>query len=318
MEAVDLVALVREMLRLLQVCMPKNVRLDLRLPDNLPHIRANAPQIRQVVMNLVLNAAEAFGDREGTVLVTASGLFLDRCSRPATRANLVEGEYVCLEILDNGLGMTEEVQNRIFDPFFTTKIEGRGLGLSAVQRIVTGHRGAIHVASAPGVGTTFEILLPCTEPSGTILELPVERSTEVPQPRNAAILIVEDEETLRLSVSQMLRNRGFIVLEAADGDAALSIIHSHGADIGVLLLDLTLPGKPSLEVLERLQQMRPDAKVILTSAFEWENVDGRLRALRHDNFIRKPYHLHELISLVRNAIPPVTAGAGDHGQSAGA
>jgi PAS domain S-box-containing protein len=316
MEAVDLVALVREMLRLLQVCMPKNVRLDLRLPDNLPPIKANAPQIRQVVMNLVLNAAEAFGEHEGTVLVTASRLLLDRFSR--NRDDLAEGEYVCLEILDNGLGMTEEIQNRIFDPFFTTKLEGRGLGLPAVQRIVNSHQGSIHVASAPGVGTTFEILLPCAEETGALLPSLDEGTSEISQQRDAAILIVEDEETLRLSVSQMLRNRGFTVLEAADGDTALNLIQSQGAEIGVLLLDLTLPGKSSLEVLEKLQKARPDAKVILTSAFEWENVEGRLRTLRHDNFIRKPYHLHELISLVRNAMLPVGAGSGHHGHSVGA
>jgi CheY-like chemotaxis protein len=116
----------------------------------------------------------------------------------------------------------------------------------------------------------------------------------------------------------MLRKRGFAVLEAEDGDVAVSLIRSQGADISVLLLDLTLPGKSSLEVLEQLHQTRPDAKVILTSAFELQSVDGRLRALRHDTFLRKPYQVDELITLVRKAILPISANTVGQGQSAGA
>jgi PAS domain S-box-containing protein len=317
MEPVELAALVQEMLRLLQVCLPRNVRLDLRLPPDLPSIKANAAQIRQVVMNLVLNAAEALGDRPGTVLFAASRESLVG-TQISPEAGLPAGDYVRLEIADNGLGMTKEVQSRIFDPFFTTKLEGRGLGLSAVQRIIMSHRGSIDVTSTPGVGTTFQILLPCSETSGTLISPSDESTFGISQQQNVAILIVEDEETLRVSVSQMLRKRGFTVLEAPDGDVAVNLIRTQGADIGVLLLDLTLPGKSSLEVLEQLRQTQPDAKVILTSAFEWQNVDGRLRGLRHDTFIRKPYHVDELITLVRNAVLPITVPPPGQGQSAGA
>jgi PAS domain S-box-containing protein len=318
MEAVDVAAVVRDMLRLLQVCLPKNVRLELRLPDDLPRIRANAAQIRQVVLNLVLNAAEAVSDRGGAILVSASKMSLEGTKRVRVRGGLAEGEYVRLEFLDNGTGMTEDVQNRIFDPFFTTKLEGRGLGLSAVQRIVTSHAGIIRVDSTPGVGTNFEILLPCdTLPREPIPTLQ-ESLADVPASEGRAILMVEDEETLRASVSQMLRKRGFTVLEAPDGTVAINLIRSRGSEISVLLLDLTLPGRSSLEVLEELQQAQPEAKVILTSAFGWENIDGRLRAFRHDTFIRKPYQLRELISLVRNAILPLASRTDKHRQSAGA
>ena len=315
MEPVDLCAVVREMLGLLQVCLPKNVRLDLRLANDLPLIKASAPQIRQVVMNLVLNAAEAFGQREGTIQVTVSRSRFEEVARRSAPADFDGGEWVCLAISDNGLGMTEEVRNRIFDPFFSTKLEGRGLGLPAVQRIVRSHGGSIRVDSTPGVGTTFEIWLPSTEASSLPAPSPDQIAADASRPRNAAVLIVEDEETLRLSVSQMLRSRGLTVLEAADGNAAINLIHSQGAEIGVLLLDVTLPGKSSLEVLELLQRVRPDARVILTSAFEWENVEGKLRGVRH-NFIRKPYHLNELISLIRHALPPPAAGAGLQGHQA--
>jgi PAS domain S-box-containing protein len=316
MEAVDLCALINEMLRLLQVCLPQNVGIHLQLPDDLPPIRANSAQMRQIVMNLVLNAAEAVGERGGNILVSASRRQLKDAAVQAGRPNLADGEYVCLEIMDNGQGMTEEVQRRIFDPFFTTKLEGRGLGLSAVQRIVDGHLGTISVSSTPGVGTAFEILLPRDQTSALPQPAGTENPSELTTPGSAAVLIVEDEETLRMSVSHMLRKRGFTVLEAADGNRAIELIRSEGSEVDVLLLDLSLPGKSSLDVLEELQRARPDAKVILTSAFGWENVDGRLRTLRYDTFIRKPYRISELTSLVRNAILPLTTRLKRRRQSA--
>jgi PAS domain S-box-containing protein len=292
-ELVDISHVVRDMLRLLEVCMPKAVDLELSFPDDLPRVSGNAAQLRQVVMNLVLNAAEAFGDRSGTIRIVA---------RRDTLAS-AGGEYVCLEISDNGPGMTDAVRNRIFDPFFTTKIEGRGLGLAAVQRIVRSHRGAINVASTPGVGTRFEVLLPAggvelsARPAGPGLPEAVETPS-------VSILIVEDEEALRLSVSKMLRRRGFSVLEAADGDSAIHLIRARGADLAVVLLDLTLPGKSSLEVLQELQRMRPDVKVILTSAYGRDGVSGGIRTLRHDSFIRKPYQVRDLVSVLRSTLSP--------------
>jgi nitrogen-specific signal transduction histidine kinase/CheY-like chemotaxis protein len=311
-EGIDLCRLVRDMLHLLHVCMPRNVRLDLRLPNELPHIQASAPQIRQVVMNLVLNAAESFKTTGGTIRVAASQRSIEGVQ------GIAEGDYICLEIADDGSGMTEEIRERIFDPFFTTKVAGRGWGLAAVQRIVRAHRGSVHVDSTVGVGTKFEILLPCFAPQIETVSTPAEMVADSAEAQNSAILIVEDEEALRISVSRVLRMRGFIVLEAADGRTAIELIRSRGSDIGVLLLDLVLPDNSNLEVLEWLEQIRPDARVILTSAFGWEAVNGRAEALRHDTFIRKPYEIHELISLIRNANPP--PGEPNHGrrQSAGA
>jgi len=319
MEAVDLSSLVREMLRLLHVCLPRAVRLDVRLPDDLPLIKANAAQLRQVLMNLVLNAAEAFGDRQGTVQVTIRTELMQRKPILRARAGLPEGDYLVLTISDDGCGMTEDVQGRIFDPFFTTKIAGRGLGLHAVQQIVRAHGGSINFASTPGVGTIFEIRLPCGQQLQPTAR-PAETILDSPQPGGGAILIVEDEESLRVSVSQLLRKHGFTVMEAADGDAAVDVISSHGCEIGVILLDLVLPGQSSVNILDCLQRCRPDAKVILTSAVGWEVLDGRMRALGHDIFIRKPYQVHKLITLVRNAFKPRAGAAHDneHGQSAGA
>jgi CheY-like chemotaxis protein len=304
------------MLRLLQVCIPKNIRLQLDLPKDLPRIWGNAAQIRQIVMNLVLNAEEAFGERTGTIEIRAWRERLGGVYAVPGRATLSDGEYICMEISDTGLGMTEEIQSRIFDPSFSTKIQGRGLGLATVQRIVRDHRGVINVNSTPGVGTRFEILLPCAAASEVAAPQLIDPS-RTPQKNTVSILIIEDEETLRVSVSKMLRRRGFSVLEAPDGDFAVNLIRTQGKAIEVVLLDLTLPGKPSLEILEELQRSRPDAKVILTSAYGWEGVGGRLRALHHE-FIRKPYQVSELVSLVRNAILPLETGSAKRAQSGNA
>jgi signal transduction histidine kinase len=148
LEPVDISRLVDEMLQLLRVSISKRAGLVTDLGKSLPAIQANAPQIRQAVMNLITNASEAIGDRDGVIHVTTE------------RVTLLEGDHVRLVVADTGCGMTEETQARIYDPFFTTKVAGRGLGLAAVQGIVRAHGGAIKLSYQPGKGTTFEILLP--------------------------------------------------------------------------------------------------------------------------------------------------------------
>jgi len=165
LEAVDLSRLVEEILELLRVSISKHAVLRYLRTDlsrNLPAVRGNAAQIRQVVMNLVINASEAIGEKEGiinatTVLVSGS---VNLASTGTT--GMPPGEYVRLEVSDNGCGMTETVKAKIFDPFFSTKFAGRGLGLAVVQGIVRAHGGEINLRSAPGEGTTFQVFLPCT------------------------------------------------------------------------------------------------------------------------------------------------------------
>jgi PAS domain S-box-containing protein len=299
-EPVDLAHLVREMVQILRVCVPKAAKMKIALPPSMNVPRANPTQLRQVIMNLILNAGEAIGPQGG--VITISGR---QCDPPAGLLNDTAPraeQYVCLEIADTGVGMTDEVRAHIFDPSFSTKGTGRGLGLAAVQGIVRSHGGAIEVATAPGSGTRFQILLP----SDGKLPEHVQRREPVPERRSAArgaILIVEDEETLRISVAAMLRKQGFVVIEAGDGDRAVELIRGHSENIAVVLLDLTLPGRSSPEVFAELQRLRPDAKVILTSAYGRESVAGPLKGLDRQSFIRKPYHFSELVTVVRDALP---------------
>jgi hypothetical protein len=197
--------------------------------------------------------------------------------------NLTTGDFLQLEISDTGRGIPEDVKIRIFDPFFTTKSAGRGMGLSVVQGIIQAHRGTISVTSAPGQGTSFRILLPCTSepakqkqsggsagcvfaPSCRLGAGPGDNAAAaVNQGRFGPVLLVEDEEPLRQSVSEMLRTRGFSVVQAADGAPAVDLIRGQeGLDL--ILLDMTIPGTSSRELISEAERIRPNVKIILTSA----------------------------------------------------
>jgi len=216
---------------------------------------------------------------------------------------LVQGEYIQLEVSDTGSGMSPETQARVLDPFFSTKSPGRGLGLAVVHRIVNSLGGALKLSSEPGHGTTFQILLPCAGATSGSIRRPV--STIAPPTRmsqTATVLIVEDEDLLRQAVSKMLRKHGFSVVEARDGSAALDAIRGQNNPIHVLFLDTTLPGASSTEVLQEARRMRPEMKVVVTSAYPKEMAGAVLQGTI-EHFIRKPYRLDDLMQLIR-PIPP--------------
>jgi two-component system, cell cycle sensor histidine kinase and response regulator CckA len=302
-EPVDLSRLVEEMLELLKVSVSKRVILKIDLDRNLPSVRGNASQIRQVVMNLVINASEAIGEQVGVIDVATSrvtrgsGLVGNNAVSPT-------GNYVRLEVSDTGCGMTEEVKAKIFDPFFSTKFPGRGLGLAVVQGIVRSHDGAIDLVSTPGQGTTFQVMLPCNSKRASntpnVISSP---EMEQSNARAGTILVVEDEELLRLAVSKALRKKGFSVLDAGDGSAAMDLLRTHIYDLDVILLDVTLPGTSSWQIFEEAQRIRPNLKIILSSAYSKETVDATFTGMRVDHFIRKPFQLGDLVSLLQDALP---------------
>ena len=297
-EPMDLSTLVREMLELVRVSISKRATLKVDLAPDLPAVRANAAQIRQVVMNLLTNASEALGEESGAISVTTS---LVQVTPARPRGPLTEGDYLLLEVSDTGCGMTDAVLDKIFDPFFTTKFAGRGLGLAAVQGIVRGHGGRIDVRSAPGRGSRFEILLPSTgrpAPPPGASPLPSQKDRKAAA---GTVLLVEDEESLRIPVSKMLRRRGFSVIEAADGVAAVELFCAHEADVDVVLLDMTLPGMSGPEVYGHLVRTRPGITVVLTTAYSQEKVLADLGGRESWAFLRKPYQLGELETLLRTA-----------------
>jgi PAS domain S-box-containing protein len=298
-EAVDVSRIVEEMLALLKVSISKHAVLRTDLRDNLPSVLGNAAQIRQAVMNLVINASEAIGEKQGVISVTTAQVSESDNLASNSGITPLRGDYVRLQVSDTGCGMTEAVKAKVFDPFFSTKFAGRGLGLGVVQGVVRDHGGAVDLMSSPGEGTTFQVLLPCT-PQGVAKVHSAISSSGVGQPsaRTGTILVVEDEETLRLAVSKALRKSGFSVMEASDGSVAMDLLHTRKDEIDVVLLDVTLPGIASREVFEETQKIRSDLKVIVTSAYSKEMVDASFGGLTVEHFIRKPYQLSDIVRLL--------------------
>jgi len=302
LELVDVSEIVEDMLELLKVSISKHAAVETDLGRNLPAVRANPGQLRQVVMNLITNASEAIGDRDGAIHVTTRRVTVGRDSPAVTSERLPEGDYLQMAVSDTGRGMTAETQARVFDPFFTTKRAGHGLGLAVVQGIVRSLGGAIHLVSAPGKGTTFQTLLPCAEQPPQATRSTASRAEEeTHRSRKATILVVEDENLLRLATSKMLQKNGFSVIEASDGSTALDLIRAHKDDIDVLLLDITLPGASSREVLEEAKRQKPDMTVIVTSAYN-EGMAATSLAGSVERFIRKPYRLADLMDMIREIL----------------
>jgi two-component system, cell cycle sensor histidine kinase and response regulator CckA len=299
-EVVDLSLVVGEMLNLLEVAISKNATLRVNFGEDVPCVEANPAQIRQVVMNLVTNASEAIGERQGVIGVTTARVTVN--GNGLEGMNLPEGEYVRLEVSDTGVGMTPEVRARIFDPFFTTKLAGRGLGLAVVQAIVRAHRGAIFVAPPGEGGTAVQVWLPSN--GGNSVQASSFRTMAMDQPfqGSGTILVVEDEALLRIAVAKMLRKVGFTVIEAPDGSAAVDLIEAHDGDLDAVLLDATLPGVVSREVFASAQRAFPNAKVILTSAYSKEAVDNTFGEVPIERFIRKPFQFEELQRMLRHSL----------------
>jgi PAS domain S-box-containing protein len=292
---VDLSALVDEILELLKRSVGRNAALIAELARDLPPVMGDCTQLRQVIMNLVINASEALGTEEGVIRVST------RLVTVREDTESPQGNYVQLEVSDTGCGMNEETRARIFNPFFSTKAEGRGLGLATVQSIVRQIGGVIEVFSVPSRGSRFEVLLPCADSVVLSTELapskPVAQKISVP----VTVLVVEDEHELRQATSKMLSKNGFTVLQAADGAIAMDLLRSVNR-IDAVLLDVTIPGCSSSDVAFSLQDLQPRAKVILTSAYGSDLVMGSFKRAQISEFIRKPYRLAELLEALQRAL----------------
>ncbi len=303
-EAVDLSRLVEEMLELVKVSISKHAVLRTDLAAGLPPVPGNAPKIRQVVMNLVINASEAIGAKHGVITLTTAHVRRDRDQGRDTAADLPQGDYVRLEVSDTGCGIVAEAEAKIFEPFFSTKFAGRGMGLAVVKGIVRDHGGSIDVASVPGQGTTIRVLLPCSAKRIVEIQSAMPARGQAPaKARTGTILVVEDEELLREAVSKLLRRIGFLVVEAGDGSNAIELMRTHKDDLRAVLLDVTLPGISSREVLAEARRLRPDLNVVVTSAYSKESVEASFGGLRIQDFIRKPFHLSEMVRLLDEPVP---------------
>ena len=295
LELVDVSRLVDETIELLKLLVSKRATIRPELGADVPAVRANPAMLRQILINLITNASEALGEQDGVIQVTTARVTVEPS---ASVGGLPPGDYLQLQVSDTGCGMTPETQAKMLDPFFTTKSPGRGLGLPVVDGIVRRLGGEIIVRSQPNQGTSLQILLPEVGKSPAERLDPFATAGKNRRRARATVLVVEDEEVMRTAVSKMLQKHGFTVLEATDGSAALEMLRMHADDTTVMLLDVTLPGVASQEVLREARLIRPDLRVILTSAYGEKKVAAMFEGLGTLPFLRKPYHQADILKLL--------------------
>jgi len=296
-ENIDLNRLLEEMLHMLEVSISKKAVLRLNLHQHLPPVEADATQMRQIIMNLVINASEAIGDGSGVIAITTGCMDCDRSYLQDVwlDENLTDGLYVYLEIADSGCGMDKATMAKLFDPFFTTKFTGRGLGMAAVLGIVRGHKGAIKVYSEPRRGTTFKILIPA---SGSPADLFDGNGHTDDWQGSGTVLLVDDEETVRGIGAEMLKELGFSTVTASDGREAIEIFNST-PDIAFVILDLTMPHLDGEECFRELRRLKADVRVIMSSGYNEQEVTRKFAGKGLAGFIQKPYMLSTLKEAVR-------------------
>jgi CheY-like chemotaxis protein len=264
----------------------------------------DATQLRQVIMNLVINASEAICDTDtsGEISISTS---LTRVDRDYLRFNqmapdLPVGDYVCVEVSDNGSGMSAETQARIFDPFFTTKFTGRGLGLAAVLGIVRGHKGAINVDSALGRGTTFKLLFPAATGARDTAKSSGEARME--WQGKGTVLVVDDEAVMRSALAQMMPLLGFNHVLAADGREAVEIFRANPNQFTFVLLDLTMPYMDGEQTYKELRRVRPDVRVVLMSGFHAQEALVGFTGQGLASFLQKPFTIAALRTSIHSAL----------------
>jgi PAS domain S-box-containing protein len=300
-EKIDLSALVREMGNLVRTSAPKSVELRFELADQLPPIEGDPSQFQQLTMNLLINGAEAIGDKPGTVTVRTGSYQVPEGEIPEgfSGAALQPGAYVTMEVEDTGCGMTEEVRSKIFDPFFTTKFTGRGLGLAATLGIVRGHHGAIRVTSAPGEGSRFQVLIPV---SGEWAEAPPVEVRATDNRGSGMVLVADDEEMVRLMTKASLERFGYSAITADNGKAAVELFRRNAPDVVLVLLDLTMPLMGGEEAFRQIRGIRPDVPVVISSGYSELETVRRFGSSEVAVFIQKPYTPTQLAEVVKRAL----------------
>lgn len=293
MQRINLNSVITEITQLLHVSISKNAQLKFNLMQNLPPIEGDVTQVRQVLMNLIVNASDAIGDRQGTISLTTGTLNADHdyLAGSFMAPELPEGPYAFVEVSDDGVGMDRETQARIFDPFFTTKFTGRGLGLAAVLGIVRGHSGAIKVYSESGQGSVFRVLFPIKDLSHEAEKAP----NNTLQPRgNGTVLVIDDEEVVRNVTKRMLARLGYTPLLADDGPSGVETYRANKDEIVCVLLDMTMPRMSGEETLSHLKRINPEVRVLLMSGYSEQEAGNRFNGKGVNAFMQKPYTPQDL------------------------
>ena len=301
---INMVKKVEDIVGMLKETLPQNTVIKTDLSVEIPLIEGDAVQLRQVVMNLIINASEAIGTEQGEVDVSlaritiiAGKAYEDYYGKP-----IPTGEYVCLEVTDNGCGMDDATKWRIFEPFYTTKFTGRGLGMSAVLGIIKSHAGALQLFSQLGKGTTFKVFLPLPTKDATEEENLVQPAPVAPWQGSGTILLTEDEDQVRDIAKNFLELFGFNVLEAVNGKDALELYQKNAAEITLVFTDMGMPVMDGYELFSELKKLNPELPIIVSSGYGDAEVSARIGSDNIAGIISKPYNPNQLREVLKKVV----------------
>ncbi|MFZ2956523.1 MAG: response regulator [Candidatus Ozemobacteraceae bacterium] len=292
-----------DVVNMLKTTISRNVVIKTSFPSDIPYITGDASQLRQIVMNLIINAAEAIGEAKGVVyaLLTKTVINTGQSEKDHSGIVIPPGCYVCLEVSDSGCGMDKETKRRIFEPFFSTKFTGRGLGMSAVLGIIAAHKGALQLLSQSGQGTTFKVFLPF-QSNGSVAEEPLKQAASVQWQGSGTILLAEDEEQIMTIVTMMLTRLGFKVIGASSGKEALELYQKNAAGITLVLTDIGMPVMDGYELFRELKKLDSDLPIIISSGGGDAVVTS---GITHENIaglVNKPYDFHQLRDVLKSVV----------------
>lgn len=301
-EPVAMRQLIEEMTDLIDTSISKKVRIRYHFDPHLPQISGDSTQLRQVILNLLINSSEAIGGELGFIDVSLSVEDLDPASerRFYFDKEYEAGRYFCLTVADSGCGMDDQTRNRIFEPFFTTKFSGRGLGLAAVLGAVHSHRGLIDVQSTPGEGTEFNIYFPVIPMVGTVA-LDVEKTASREMAGKRA-LVVDDEYVIASLVARMLQLMGFEALIFTDPRKALEEVLRKTGGFDLAVIDMKMPEMDGVDLFHAIRLQLPDIRGILTSGYYETELDDSCKNSGFSAFLHKPYEFKSLQKTIRTVM----------------
>ena len=293
---------VQSVVEMLRTVLPKMVEIRLDLLNAPLTIQADPVQFEQILMNLSLNAKDAMNE-EGVLTVSTDIAVVDEETLPL-HGGLTPGKYACLRVEDTGKGMTRETLAHLFEPFFTTKSVGKGtgLGLSIVYGLVKNHKGAVTCESTPGVGTRFSLYFPLDTSSPSPLHEEPPLTNDAPRGRGETILLVDDEEDILSTTEDILTQYGYSILKAGSGEEAIKLYRFSGDKIGLIILDLNMPGMGGLKTIEELRGLNKHVKIIVSSGFLMKENREQLERKTPAATLSKPYHLRDLLRTVRETL----------------
>jgi two-component system, cell cycle sensor histidine kinase and response regulator CckA len=300
--SVDVNEEIRNYYKLLLRTLPKTIRLQFDLVDDLRPVKGDAAQLGQIIMNLSVNAKDAMPDGGELCIRTRNVIFSDPVFRDNTQ--IKEGGYVQLSMSDTGCGIDKEALEHIFEPFFTTKGlgKGTGIGLSVVYGIIKNHSGYIFCSSEPGKGTSFDLYLPALADALQSERIAGQGPTEEMSTGHETILLVDDESSLLETGEELLSYLGYNVITANSGEEALEVIEREKDRISLVILDLMMPGMGGEKCLPEILRIMPSLKVIVASGYTASSAAGRIQEMGAAAFIKKPYQLDDLSRIIRDLV----------------